>query len=82
MNENCFDGIISGSQLDSVYKNRNTPFFFETVQIGKETPYLDDGWTIHRKNKKSLRLSKPKPIDQAFEDEIWCLLGIVLKCDT
>ena len=74
MNENCFDGIISGSQLDSVYKNRNTPFFFETVQIGKETPYLDDGWTIHRKNKKSLRLSKPKPIDQAFEDKIWCLL--------
>lgn len=74
MNENCFDGIISGSQLDSVYKNRNTPYFFETVQIGKETPYLDNGWTIHRTNKKSLRLSKPKPIDQAFEDEIWCLL--------
>ena len=74
MNQNCFDGIISGSQLESVYKNRNTPDFFETVKIGKETPYLDDGWTINKENKKTLRLSKPKPIDQAFEDEIWCLL--------
>ena len=74
MNENCFDRIISGSQLESVYKNRKTPHIFETVEIGKETPYLDDGWTIYRKNKKSLRLAKPKPIDQVFEDEIWCLL--------
>jgi DNA sulfur modification protein DndB len=74
MNENCFDKIISGSQLESAYKTRNTPYFFKTIQIGKETPYLDDGWTIYRRNKKSLRLFKSKPIDQAFEDEIWCLL--------
>lgn len=74
MNENCFDGIISGSQLESVYKNRKTSDIFESVQIGKEMPYLDDGWIIYRQNKKTLRLAKPKPIDQAFEDQIWCLL--------
>jgi DGQHR domain-containing protein len=74
MNENCFEGIISGSQLESVYNNRKTSYIFETVKFGKETPYLDDGWIIFRKNKKSLRLAKPKSIDQVFEDEIWCLL--------
>jgi DGQHR domain-containing protein len=72
--ENPFEGLISGSELESTYRHRRPSDTFKTVLIGKEMPYLDDGWGIYRKNKKSLRLAKSKPIDQAFEDEIWCLL--------
>ena len=72
--ENHFEGIVSGSELESTYRHRRPSDIFKTVLIGKEMPYLDDRWRIHRKNKKSLRLAKPKAIDQAFEDEIWCLL--------
>ncbi len=72
--ENPFEGIISGSEIESIYRQRKSPYIFETVPIGKETLAIDNGWTIYRKNKISLRLAKQKPIDQAFEDEIWCLL--------
>lgn len=72
--ENPFEGIASGSEIKSIYRNRNSPYIFEKVPVGKETVYLEDGWTIYKKNKKSLRLAKKKPIEQAFEDEIWCLL--------
>jgi len=72
--ENPFEGIVSDSELESTYRYRRPSDIFKTVPIGTEIPCLDDGWSIYRKNKKSLRLAKPKPIDQAFEDEIWCLL--------
>ena len=72
--ENYFEGIISGSELNSVYKNRKTPYIFKTVLLENEAPYLEEGWAIDRRNKKSLRLAKLKSIDQIFENEIWCLL--------
>lgn len=49
--ENPFEGIISGSELESTYRHRRPSDIFETVLIGKEMPYLDDGWRIYRKNK-------------------------------
>lgn len=72
--ENYFEGIVSGSELGSTYRHRRPLDIFETVVIGEETQHLDNGWRIYKQNKKSLRLAKPKSFDQAFEDEVWCLL--------
>ena len=73
--ENFIEGLVSGSELESIYRGRKPAFIFESVPMGKEEEYLDDGWGIYRRNKKSIRLSKPKPIDEAFEDEVWCLFS-------
>jgi DGQHR domain-containing protein len=73
--EVLIDGIVSGSQLESVYRKRKHAFIFRTVPTGKEGLYLDNGWEIYRRNKKSVRLAKPKPIGEAFEDELWCLFS-------
>jgi len=34
-----------------------------------------DGWTVLRKNKKSIRMAKDKPFDEILEDDIWCILA-------
>jgi len=69
------EGLVSFSELESVYRKRKPAFIFMKVPMGKEGLYLDDGWEIKRRNKKSARLAKPKPIDEAFEDEVWCLFS-------
>jgi DGQHR domain-containing protein len=73
--EVLINGIVSFSELESVYRKRKPAVIFMTVPTGKEGLYLDDGWEIYRRNKKSVRLAKPKPIDEAFEDEVWCLFS-------
>ncbi len=34
-----------------------------------------EGWEVLRKNQKSFRLKKPKPLDEQLEDEAWCLMA-------
>ena len=33
------------------------------------------GWRMVRKNVKSTRMAKPKPVDEQLEDEVWCILA-------
>lgn len=33
-----------------------------------------DGWTLAKRNKRSLRLERAKPIDRQLEDDVWTLL--------
>ncbi|MGX5845320.1 hypothetical protein ACWGTI_32395, partial [Mesorhizobium sp. ArgA1] len=33
-----------------------------------------DGWTLAKRNKRSLRLERAKPIDRQLEDDVWSLL--------
>ncbi|MCI5141465.1 MAG: hypothetical protein D3909_07020 [Candidatus Electrothrix sp. ATG1] len=34
-----------------------------------------DGWQLLRKNKSSYRVARDKPLDEQFEDEVWCILA-------
>lgn len=65
--------LVSDSELESVYRLRKPTNIFETVAKGKEGSLIADGWTIFKENIKTNRLSKPKPFDEVFEDEVWCL---------
>jgi DNA sulfur modification protein DndB len=37
--------------------------------------YLDDGWIIEKEFKKKIKVSRTKPLDIAFEDEVWCMFA-------
>ncbi|MBP5858832.1 DGQHR domain-containing protein [Marivibrio halodurans] len=48
----------------------NKKLIAEKVEIEKK-----DGWRIVRKNAKSTRMAKPKPVDEQLEDEVWSILA-------
>jgi len=73
--ESILTNLVHGTELQSVLRKRRSKYIFETVKKGTEDVYIKEGWEISRKNKKSTRMQKLKPFDEALEDEIWCLLA-------
>ena len=49
----------------------------KTKTIREEKAKLEetDGWEILKKNEKSFRLKKDKPLDEQFEDNVWTILA-------
>ena len=73
--EEILTGLISGDEIQSTLRKRRQRLNFITVRKGTEDVYFKDGWEISRRNKRTSRLSKPKPIGDALEDEIWCIMA-------
>lgn len=67
--------LVSGDQLEAELRLRRTPHLFRTVAKGAAAELLSNGWKLVRENPASIRLSKPKPFDEALEDEVWTLLA-------
>ena len=75
------DGIISGEDAKKVYVIRSKSVDEKTVTAVKREALItkvqgeeQDGWSVARWNKKSVRMSKPKPHDRQLEDDVWCML--------
>jgi DNA sulfur modification protein DndB len=65
------DRMIAVRSIAAETRRRMSPDQFETVQP-KQIPSLEDeGWVVDKRNKKSVRMRKPKPPDIAFEDRVW-----------
>lgn len=76
--EEILTNLVQGKELQSILRKRRSQFVFQTVKIGTEDLYIEDGWEEvkrKRKSKKSTRLRKDKPQDEALEDEVWCLFA-------
>ncbi len=63
----------SDGEKHAEFKRRRDEFVYMKVLPGGEAPYLADGWSISKKLKRQLRLSKPKSLDRQFEDRVWRL---------
>jgi DNA sulfur modification protein DndB len=64
---------VSEGEKHAEFKRRRDQFIYMKVPTGGEVPYVADGWTIEKKLKRQLRLSKSKSFDRQFEDRIWRL---------
>ncbi len=65
------DRLIAVKSIPAETRRRLSPDQFITVQP-KQIPGLEaDGWVIAARNKRSIRMRKPKPHDIAFEDKVW-----------
>jgi DGQHR domain-containing protein len=74
-------GLISGDALKPVYAVKSKTVDEKTVAASSEDALLQkiaaeeaDGWRVLRRNVKSARLAKDKPIDRQLEDDVWSLL--------
>jgi len=75
------DRLVSDEEAKKIYAARSksvdekrvaasTAQALATKLQGEE----QDGWSLEKKSKKSVRMSKPKPMDRQLEDDVWCLL--------
>ncbi|MDP8314441.1 MAG: DGQHR domain-containing protein [Candidatus Celaenobacter antarcticus] len=75
--------LTEEGEIKSVLSKRGKGYIEKTISgktrvIREEKAKLeadDEGWEILRRNKKSFRLKKDKPLDEQLEDEVWCILA-------
>ena len=69
------DGIVGTDEISIILAKRRSGFSYKTINKKEAEQYTDRGWVIDKLNKKSVRLKKEKPIDEQFEDKVWCTLA-------
>ena len=73
-------GLAQGEELHSIYLMRSKSFDErlitaankKSLQMKYDAEVLE-GWSLLKKNKKSIRLKREKPEDRQLEDDVWCL---------
>lgn len=69
------EGIAGPDEISKILTKRRSKSLYITVNKKAVEEYTDKGWAIDKQNKKSVRLKKDKPIDEQFEDKVWCTLA-------
>ena len=69
------EGLISGSDIERELRHRRKTHIEKTVSFAEVDAHLVAGWEVYRRNKRTVRLRRPKPFDHLWEDEVWCLLA-------
>lgn len=75
------DGLVSGEAAKKISAAR-AKSVDEKIVTGVKKEALEskvqgeefDGWSVIKRNKNSVRMSKPKPHDRQLEDDVWSLL--------
>ena len=65
------DSLIPQKLIVAEARRRLSPDLFVSVQSREIPGRESEGWVVDERNKKSVRLRKPKPHDVAFEDRVW-----------
>jgi DNA sulfur modification protein DndB len=67
--------LVSGSKLKKEKHRRKGEYLFRSIPIRQIPEFEKDGWTVSNQRKVNARVKKQKPVDMAFEDQIWTLLA-------
>jgi len=57
-----------------LYRTKAQTYITKTVNPLLEETEVAAGWSVAKKNKRSVRLRKPKVLGSLVEDRVWCLL--------
>jgi DGQHR domain-containing protein len=68
------DNLSSNENLSGVARAKARDYETKTVNAALVQKLLEEGWTVDKSNKKSVRLRRPKPHGQLLEDRVWTLL--------
>lgn len=67
--------MVSGNDLQNIKNQRSKPYIYKVVQPELLAGHEQLGWTLDKTLKKSVKIRKEKPIDEAFEDRVWVLFA-------
>ena len=68
------ENVSSVNDLRSLARIKARDYLIKSVHPKLVEEEVENGWVVDRKNKKSVRLKKPKPMGDLLEDRIWTLL--------
>lgn len=68
------ENLHSHGELASLARRNRLSFTTKTVPAARADEVQAEGWTVLKKNKSSIRLSKEKDPAHALEDQAWTLL--------
>lgn len=69
------DKLVSGRELNAIKKKRAQPYVFKKFEPELKEKRESEGWQLDKVLKSFLRMKKPKPLDEQFEDEVWELFA-------
>ena len=81
--EDSKNGLLKGllsdddAEITAELRSRRNQFVERRVRFGEEAALLEEGWTVVRYNKTTVRVRKPKPDDERLEDDVWSLLRLM-----
>ena len=82
MTDQYLGPLVSGDQITTELRRRKRKDVYKTVSGSSKKLIAEkakmeeaDGWRTVRKNAKSTRMAKAKPVDEQLEDEAWSILA-------
>lgn len=69
------DKIVTGKDITGIKKHRSQPYIFEKFEYELQSKRESEGWIVDKELKSLVRMKHIKPIDEQFEDEVWCLFA-------
>lgn len=72
---NFLDNMVTGKELIGVRKKRNQAYIYQKFDPELQEKMEMMGWEVDRILKTQIRMKRPKPVDEQFEDEVWGLFA-------
>ena len=69
------DKIVTGKDITGIRKHRSQPYIFEKFEYELQSKREAEGWIVDKELKTLVRMKHLKPVDEQFEDEVWCLFA-------
>lgn len=69
------ENLVSGKELIGVKKRRSQTFIFQKFEYELQSKRENEGWVVDKELKTTVRMKYPKPSDEQFEDQVWCLFA-------
>lgn len=72
---NFIEKLVSDKELNGIKKKRSQIYIFDKFEPELQTKREIEGWELDKTLKNYIRMKKEKPLDEQFEDEVWCLFA-------
>jgi DNA sulfur modification protein DndB len=68
------DKVAPADQLRGLAGRKAKADEFKTIRNALVDEEVAKGWVVHKRNRTTTRLRKPKAHDKRFEDRVWTLM--------
>ena len=72
--DNLNEILVSENEIRALKTKKNKPYIEISIAKSDLNSHLEDGWEMTKELKTKYKVIKNKPLDELFEDEVWCLL--------
>ena len=73
--QNILNSLVSEKSLKTTLSRKIKEFIFESIPNELIPQYEANGWKICKQYKTTVKMQKQKPLDMAFEDDVWTLFA-------